>query len=97
MVSTGPSSGPIAHMDIATPLFAGSVTSAIMPPPIVIGAEQAHPARKRNTKNMAVFVLKAQPMVNARKMTFATWIMIIRPYTSDRGAMVRGPKAKPSM
>jgi hypothetical protein len=59
----------MAHMDIALPLFSGVVTSAMTAPPMVIGAEQAAPAMKRKTKNIAVLVLAAQPIVKAMKTT----------------------------
>lgn len=59
----------MAHMDMAFPLFSGVVTSAMIAPPIVMGAEQAHPAMNRKTKNIAVLVLVAHPIVNAIKTT----------------------------
>ena len=48
---TGPAKGPKLNNAVAKPLFAGRVTSAIVPPPIASGIPPAHPERKRKTMN----------------------------------------------
>lgn len=51
---------------MALPRFSCTVTSATVPPPILIGPEAALPAMNRKTRNIAVSVLKAHPKVKAR-------------------------------
>src|SRR5687768_1842886 len=64
---TGPSRGPSTKPDIALALLSGVVTSAMVPPPIVTGAEPAAPAKKRQAKNPPRFGAAAQPIFIARK------------------------------
>lgn len=64
LLLTGPRIGPIPNRAIACPRFPGGIRSATVPPPIVKDADAAHPQINRNTRNMAILVLKAQPTVN---------------------------------
>lgn len=68
----GPSVGPKANIPIATPRFSLGMMSAIVPPPMVSGAEPATPARSLNARNMPVSVLVAQAMVKAKNTALQT-------------------------
>ena len=70
---TGPSNGPIANNAIAAPLFSCGMTSAIVPPPIVSGAEPPQPAMNRNAKNIPMSVLTAQAMQKIMKIALHVW------------------------
>lgn len=93
---TGPANGPRLNNAVAKPLFAGRVTSAIVPPPIASGMPPAQPEMKRNTMNCVMSLLNALPIMKAMKTILATWYTGKRPYTSPMEERNKGPKAKPS-
>ena len=70
---TGPIKGPIAQIDIAFPLLSCRTISAIVPPPIVKGAEPTHPSRKRKASSMFMSVLTAHAIVKTTKSTLHVW------------------------
>jgi hypothetical protein len=80
---------------IAPARCAGGNMSAIVPPPIVNGADPAHPAKKRKATSMPIEFETAQAMLKTTKRALATLYSGIRPYSSDMGAMISGPMAKP--
>jgi hypothetical protein len=59
------------------------------------GPAPAKPEMKRKTKNWLMFVLRAQPMTKATKITLQVWYTTNRPYISEKDEIIRGPKAKP--
>lgn len=93
---TGPANGPKLNNAVAKPLFAGRVTSAIVPPPIASGMPPAQPEMKRKTMNCAMFLLNALPIMKAMKTILAAWYTGNRPYASPMEERNMGPKARPS-
>lgn len=71
--TTGPSKGPIAQIAIDLPRFSCTIISAIVPPPIVNGADPTHPSRKRNPINMPRLLLTAQTTVKITNSTLQAW------------------------
>ncbi|GMF74521.1 unnamed protein product [Aspergillus oryzae] len=77
--SDGSSVGPNENIPIATPRCSFGITSAMVPTPIVNGAEPAHPARNLNARNITVPVDLAQPIVKPKNMRLHTWYGMRRP------------------
>lgn len=72
---------------MAVALDAAGMTSAIVPPPNVNGADPRQPARKRNATSMPSELLTAQHIVKTMNITLQAWYTLSLPYISDIGAM----------
>lgn len=84
-------------MAIAPALCCGGNMSAIVPPPMVKGAAPAQPAKKRKATSMPIEFDTAQQMLKTTKRTLHMLYKCMRPYSSDMGAIIRGPMANPKM
>jgi hypothetical protein len=93
----GPRRGPIPQIAIAAPLRSVGNMSPIVAPPSVIGMEPAQPAKKRKAMSMPRESLTAQHMMRMQMKRFPRIYTGRRPYTSERGAAIKGPKANPRM
>ncbi|KAL2047713.1 hypothetical protein N7G274_000755 [Stereocaulon virgatum] len=71
MQLSDPASGFKLNNAAAKPLFAGRVTSAILPPAIASGTPPTQPETSRKTINCATFLLNALPIMKAMKTTLA--------------------------
>lgn len=88
---------PTAQIAIAPALCCGGNMSAIVPPPMVRGAAPAQPAKKRKATSMPIEFDTAQQMLKITKRTLHMLYKCMRPYSSDMGAIIRGPMANPKM
>jgi hypothetical protein len=79
----------------ASPLFSTGITSEMVPPPIVRGAELTAPSRKRKTIKVMTSGDMAHATVKQMKRTLHVVYTIERPWTSDNGATTRGPRPQP--
>ena len=62
---------------------------------IVMTADPPTPASNRMRIRLGIFGVKEQPNKNALKNALDAFIIVTRPYISDRGARNKGPKAYP--
>jgi hypothetical protein len=69
----------------------------MLPLPMVMGTAPATPMRNRKAMSMPMPLLRAAPTVKRVKRTLPKLYRCRRPYSSLRGAISRGPKAKPRM
>ena len=83
------------QMDMTLPRCSCLKVSAIVPEPTVMGQDPATPAKKRNTISIEMLVDLEQPMLKARNRNVLTWYTGKRPYSSEAGAMIKGPKTYP--
>ena len=89
----GPSKGPIDQTERAVPRSSCTNMSAIVPPPNVMAADPAIPSRNRNPINMLKLLDRAHAIVETTNTEFVALKMGFLPYSSESGAIKRGPKA----
>jgi hypothetical protein len=93
---TGAIKDPIAIIPVALPILSGCMRSPIDPPSKAAGVIPTQPDKNRKAMNMPILMLVADAEVKARNKTLETWYTITLPYISDSGAVMSGPKAKPT-
>ena len=91
----GPTRGPIIQEAMARPRRSCGIISAMDPAPRVIGHDAAMPEKKRNAMRPPRFGASAHAILKIKKMKLQTLYTITRPYSSDKGAMSKGPKVYP--
>jgi hypothetical protein len=62
---------------------------------MVDGDEAAHPAMNRRMRKQTILPLHPQPNRNAMNAAIDKWYTIKRPYSSDSGAISKGPSVNP--
>jgi hypothetical protein len=94
----GPKNGPQMKRSLANPpAFAIPQTSRIVPAPIATPADPINAQRKRQIKSVAKFFAAPEPPAKAIRLDDVTRYSQRRPINSDRGAMISGQNANPSM
>jgi hypothetical protein len=93
--SAGPRNGAAANNPVASPRSALLNISEMMPPVLVIVEEPNADAKKRRTSKAVMLGAHAAATLKAVYAVYETTKMDLRPYTSDRGAQIRGPRANP--
>ena len=91
----GPMTGPMIQPTIARPLFSIGTVSAIVPAPRVRGQLAAMPEKRRKTIKAFKLGASAQAMLKIRNNKLQMLYIMVRPYSSDSGAIIRGPKQYP--
>jgi hypothetical protein len=88
----GPRRGPEIQKTIARPLLSIGIVSAMVAEPIVRGQLDAIPARRRNTSRALRLLATAQAILKIKNNMLQTLYNGARPYSSDKGAISRGPQ-----
>jgi len=79
------------------PAFAIPQRSRIVPAPIATPADPKNPQKKRQIKSVAKLCAAPEAPAKATMLDEVTRYSQRRPTNSDRAAMMRGPKANPTM
>lgn len=94
--SAGPRKGAVANNPVASPRSALLNMSAMTPPAFDIEDEPNAPAKKRRASKAVMLGAHAAATLNAVYAVYEITKMDLRPYTSDRGAQISGPRANPN-
>lgn len=93
----GPRNGAIRNSAVAFARWCGGNRSALLPAPTARAGLPVIPAKKRHTRKLAKLLLNPAPTVNSAKTGDEITYTIFLPYFSLRGALVMGPKPRPSV
>lgn len=94
--SAGPRKGVVANNPVASPRSVLLNMSAMTPPVFVIEDEPNALAKKRRTSKAVMLGAHTAATLNAVYAVYEITKMGLRPYISDRGAQINGPRANPN-